>query len=95
MTDAPRPPVPPDPRDRSERLFLVIACVFAAGALAVPRLRKSNAFTAREKTVLAALAFLQTALAVALVAVLVWKGPALYRVWWRYVEQRSRELRGY
>lgn len=80
-------------RDRHERLFLIFACVFAAGALAIPRLRRSQAFSPRAKVVLGTLAVLQTLAAFAFVGVLVWKGPELFSWWMAYVRRESARQR--
>jgi hypothetical protein len=69
----PRPPAP----DRHERFFLIVACLVSAGALAIPRLRRSKAFGPTGKAVLGTLAALQTIGAVVLIAFFWIKGPAL------------------
>lgn len=77
-----RPVAPPrvhaddDPR---ERFFLIVACLLSAGALAIPRLRRSKAFGPTGKLVLGTLAVLQTALCVAIIASLPWTFPWLMR----------------
>jgi hypothetical protein len=56
-----------DPR---ERFFLIVACLFSAGPLAIPRLRKSKAFGPVGKLVLGGLAILQWVVIAALVVAL-------------------------
>src|SRR6185295_10546758 len=76
----------PDPH---ERFYLVVACVFSLGALAIPRLLKSRAFGPKMKVFLAVVAALQSALAAAFLLFLAIKGPALFAEWQRYI-QRTR-----
>jgi hypothetical protein len=75
-----------DPR---ERFFLIVACLLSAGALAVPRLRRSRAFGPVGKVVLGTLAVLQTTLCVVIVLALIVKGPWLVTKWMQFLEQRT------
>jgi hypothetical protein len=68
---------PPD--DRHERLYLILACVLAAGPLAIPRLRRSTAFGPTGKTVLTVIAIVQTILVVAIVVALCVEAPRWLR----------------
>ena len=60
---------PPVANDKHERLFLVLACLLSAGALAIPRLMKSKAFGPTGKLVLGVGAFVNP---VAALGLLVW-----------------------
>jgi hypothetical protein len=86
------PPALPSFADRHERLFLVLACLLAAGPLAIPRLLRSKAFGRVGKAVLTTLALLQTALVVALLVFAVVEAPAL---WQGYQDLLRRQVYGY
>ena len=77
-----------DPRERS---FLIIACLFSAGALAVPRLMRSKAFGPVGKGVLGTVAVVQTALAVAVILAMVFRGPELFG--WIYDQVQEHQMR--
>ncbi len=71
---------------------MILACVLAAGPLAIPRLLRSTAFGRTGKTVLTVIAVVQTILVVAIIVVLCVEGPGWFR---RYMDWISRMSRGY
>jgi hypothetical protein len=91
---APTPARPVAPsEDRHERLWLILACLFAAGPLAIPRLQRSKAFGPTGKMVLTVLAVLQTILVVAIIVGALVEGPALMRRYMDWVSSSSRRYR--
>lgn len=81
---APAPPV----TDKNERMFLIIACLLSAGALAIPRLLRSKAFGPVGKTVLGLGAAFNTIGAFGLIVFLILRGPALFMDYLHYVQNR-------
>jgi hypothetical protein len=75
-------------RDRHERLFLVIACVVAAGALAIPRLLRSKAFGPFGKTVLGVCAALNTTVALGCIVFLAVNGPNLLARYVKFIQSQ-------
>ena len=78
----------PERSDKNERLFLVVSCLLAAGALTIPRLMRSRAFGPTGKLVLGVGAFVNTAGALAIIVYLVVKGPELLQQYVRYIQNR-------
>ncbi|HZV00123.1 MAG TPA: zinc ribbon domain-containing protein [Planctomycetota bacterium] len=76
-----------DPR---ERLFLILACVVSAGALAVPRLRRSRAFGPRGKWILGTFAVLQTTIAVAILVLTCVYARSIMSWYMGWLQDKSR-----
>jgi hypothetical protein len=74
-------------QDRNERFFLIIVCAFGLGALGLPQLLRSRAFSRRGKALLGTIAVAQTLAVVGVIVLLVVERNAIYDAWWAWAKR--------